>query len=202
MADGIKFISKFEASDDSTQYVRFTGMTTTGYSMLRIFITGIGVYNSDGASRLRMGINNDYVNQSGGVRWYMGKDAGGYHYNNYGTNEFEHMFPSTGAGWTYDQGANNCYGCWQIDLTLPTGDAHGAGGSGNTWPQVAGIGGYSTTQNHGSGMGSISGRIHQMGYRWNSSGYPSPADVTKLTFDIDNATWKQGSTIHIYGMEF
>ena len=198
MADGIKFLRKFEASDDTTQYVRFTGMTTTGYSMLRIFVTGIGVYNTSGGSRLRMGINNDYSNQSGGVRWNMGRDAGGNYDNNYASNEFDMMFPSTGSGWTYDQGANNCYGCWQIDLTLPTGNAHG----GTTWPQVAGIGGYSTTQNHGSGMGNISGVVHQMGYRWGNA-YPSPtADVTKLTFDIDNATWKQGSTIHIYGMEF
>ena len=198
MADGIKFITKFEASDDTTQYVRFTSMTTTGYSMLRIFITGIGVYNTDGGARLRMGINNDYPNQAGGYRWDMGRDAGYYYRNNYGGNEFDMMFPATGTGWTNNNGANNCYGCWQLDLTLPSGNAHG----GTTWPQVAGIGGWSSTQNSTSGMGSISGRVNQIGYRWGSGGYPSPADVTKLTFDIDNATWKQGSTIHIYGMEW
>ncbi len=196
MADGVKFIAKFEAADDTTQYARFNGMTTTGYSMLRIFITGIGVYSSSGAARLRMGINNDYVNQTGGMRWYLGKDAGGNTYNNYAANEFDYMFPATGSGWTNSNGANNCYGCWQLDLTLPSFT------STTRWPQIDGVGGWSTTQNGESGMGNVSGTVHHIGYRWGTSGYPSPSAVTKLTFDIDNATWKQGSTIHIYGMEW
>ena len=63
---GLKFITKHECANSTTQYIRFTSMDVSDYSWLRIFISGRGTASSDSSSRLRMGINYDYNNQSGG----------------------------------------------------------------------------------------------------------------------------------------
>ena len=199
---GLKFITKHECANSTTQYIRFTSMDVSDYSWLRIFISGRGTASSDSSSRLRMGINYDYNNQSSGRSWYMGKDAGGYFSNNYNQNEFNSTsgcgFPQDGSGWSYNSSSNKSMGCWQIDMPLP--DQAAEGGQ-LTYYQVGYSGGYSTNVNGGTGMGNISGRVVQGGYRWSTSWSSDMVAVTELTFDIDNNNWRQGSAIYIYGFE-
>ena len=199
---GLKFITKHECAYSTTQYIRFTSLNVSGYSWLRIFISGRGTASSDSSSRLRMGINYDYNNQSGGRSWYMGKDAGGYFSNNYNQNEFNSTsglgFPQDGSGWSYNSSSNKSMGCWQIDMPLP--DQAAEGGQ-LTYYQIGYSGGYSTNVNGGTGMGNISGRVVQGGYRWSTSWPSDMVAVTELTFDIDNNNWRQGSAIYIYGFE-
>ena len=199
---GLKFITKHECADSTTQYIRFTSMDVSDYSWLRIFISGRGTAATDSSSRLRMGINYDYNNQSGGRSWYMGKDAGGYFSNNYNQNEFNSTsgcgFPQDGSGWSYNSSSNKSMGCWQIDMPLP--DQAAEGGQ-LTYYQIGYAGGYSTNVNGGTGMGNISGRVVQGGYRWSTSWPSDMVAVTELTFDIDNNNWRQGSAIYIYGFE-
>ena len=199
---GLKFITKHECADSTTQYIRFTSMDVSDYSWLRIFISGRGTAATDSSSSLRMGINYDYNNQSGGRSWYMGKDAGGYFSNNYNQNEFNSTsglgFPQDGSGWSYNSSSNKSMGCWQIDMPLP--DQAAEGGQ-VTYYQVGYSGGYSTNVNGGTGMGNISGRVVQGGYRWSTSWPSDMVAVTELTFDIDNNNWRQGSAIYIYGFE-
>ena len=199
---GLKFITKHECADSTTQYIRFTSMDVSDYSWLRIFISGRGTAATDSSSRLRMGINYDYNNQSGGRSWYMGKDAGGYFTNNYNQNEFNSTsglgFPQGGSNWSYNSSTNKSMGCWQIDMPLP--DQAAEGGQ-VTYYQVGYSGGYSTNVNGGTGMGNISGRVVQGGYRWSTSWPSDMVAVTELTFDIDNNNWRQGSAIYIYGFE-
>ena len=203
---GWKFIQKHECADSTTQYIRFTGLTTTSYSWIRMFVSGRGTATYDTPSRLRIGINSDYPNQSGGHLHYMGRDAGWNYFNNYSSNEFQSnygaAFPQDGSLWSYNSGSNKSMGVWQLDLNLTdvtsTTDVLGTSRSTAAF-QLGGIGGWSTNSNGGSGMGNVSGLISQVGFRWNNT--VTPAAITKLTFDIDNNNWRQGSAVYLYGFE-
>jgi hypothetical protein len=200
---GLKFITKHEFANSTTARASFTSMNVSGYSWLRIFISGRGTASADASMRMRMGINSDpWSNTSGGREWYMGKDAGNYYANNYNQNEFNSDmglgFPQDGSAWSYNSSTNKSMGCWQIDLPLP--DQAAEGGQ-VTYYQLGYSGGFSTNVNGATGLGRQSGRVVQGGFRWSTSYSSDMVAVTELTFDIDNNNWRQGSAIYIYGFE-
>jgi len=199
---GFKFVAKHEFVDSTTQYCRFDPLDTSSYSWLRIFFSARGAASTNAPSRLRIGINNDYSNQSGGTCWYMGRNIGGYNLNSYLGNEFDSNnsvgFPQDGSNYTYNSSSNTAHGCWQMDMPLPKQLAQGGQ---LTYYTVGAIGGYAQNCNGASGMGSNTGLVNQSAYRWGTSYVSDMVAVTKLTFDIDNSNWRQGSAIYIYGFE-
>jgi len=199
---GFKFLGKHELANSTTSYVRFTGLTTTSYSWLRIFFSGRGAASANAPSRLRIGINNDYVNMSGGTNWYMGRNIGGYNLNSYTGNEFSSTdsvgFPQDGSNYTYNSSSNTAHACWAIDMPLPKQAAEGGQ---LTYMTIGAVGGYAQNCNGASGMGSNTGLVNQSAYRWSTSYSSDMLTVTKLSFDIDNSNWRQGSSIYLYGFE-